>query len=231
MTDLNPKDPKFLAFWTKCLRESMHWSQEALAEASGLDVRTIQRIEAGRHQISITTRRMLATGLGYDNPDIFDDPSFQKSINELAEGIRKIHDEEIQKQFPDHIRIKAKRVCNGHALARVAYEAGAYLFHAGDGVSQEAQETAASIFDFVRDLGDIADECSFAERRSYESSLSDMLKELEDEGAACYSAFRATKVIGAFWEDETPLPLTIGYLTIVPKEQVFAEIMAPRRLS
>ena len=63
MNPVNPQDPKFLAFWTRCIREASHWSQEALAASSGLDVRTIQRIEAGR-PASITTRRALARGLG-----------------------------------------------------------------------------------------------------------------------------------------------------------------------
>jgi transcriptional regulator with XRE-family HTH domain len=52
-------DPKLLGFWTKCLRESQHISQDALAASSGLDVRTIQRIEAG-NAVSVTTRRCLA---------------------------------------------------------------------------------------------------------------------------------------------------------------------------
>jgi transcriptional regulator with XRE-family HTH domain len=53
---IDPKDPKFIGFWTKAIRETSHWSQEALAASSGLDVRTIQRIEAG-NSTSITTRR------------------------------------------------------------------------------------------------------------------------------------------------------------------------------
>jgi transcriptional regulator with XRE-family HTH domain len=58
-------DPSILAWWTRAIREASQWSQEALAEASGVDVRTIQRVEAGR-RTDITTRRALARGLGYD---------------------------------------------------------------------------------------------------------------------------------------------------------------------
>jgi DNA-binding XRE family transcriptional regulator len=65
-------EPTLLGFWTKCIREASHWSQEAVAASAGLDVRTIQRVEAGK-PVSIKTRRALARGLGYENHDIFQD--------------------------------------------------------------------------------------------------------------------------------------------------------------
>ncbi len=229
-TDIDTKDPKFLAFWTKCLREASHWSQEALAASAGFDVRTIQRIEAGR-PVSVTTRRALARGLGYDNPDVFEDPEFIKGIHALFEGLQKIQDEDVQKQFPDHIRINTSRVKSGDGLARIAYEANSYLFHADETIADEAKEAASGIFDFLRDLGDIADDISFADKLSYQRSLGEMLEQLEAAGAACYSAFRATKMVGANWVDKTPLPITIGYLTIVPVEKVLTEMMVPRGLS
>lgn len=229
MTEIDTKDPKFLAFWTKCIRETSHWSQEALAAASGLDVRTIQRIEAG-HPVSITTRRALARGLGYDNPDVFDDLEFLKGVHGLFDGIRKVQDKEVQEQLPDHVRVDATRVTSGGGLASVAYEADAYLFHADDAITDQAKEIAASTFDFLRDLGDLGADGSFAERLGYQRSLGELLEQLEAMGAACYSAFRATKAVGANWADKTPIPWTVAYLTVVPVEKVMAEMMVPRRL-
>lgn len=51
--------PNILGFWTRCIRTTMHWSQEALAASANLTPRTIQRIEAGEPS-SIATRRSLA---------------------------------------------------------------------------------------------------------------------------------------------------------------------------
>src|SRR6266436_1072254 len=90
-------DPKILGFWTRCIRETQHMSQEALAASSGLDVRTIQRIEGG-NAVSVTTRRCLARGLGYENPDIFDDPEFTISVHRVLEGAQAINQAALEKQ-------------------------------------------------------------------------------------------------------------------------------------
>src|SRR5271169_5996526 len=95
-------DPSILAWWTRAIREASHWSQEALAASSSLTVRTIQRIEAGSRS-DVTTRRALARGLGYDNPEIFFDPEFAKTITGFFRDIKQIGKDALQKQFPDKI--------------------------------------------------------------------------------------------------------------------------------
>lgn len=137
MNKIDPSDPKFLGFWTQCIRKASHWSQEALAANSGLDVRTVQRIEAG-NPTTITTRRALARGLGYDNPDVFDDPAFIQSIHELFDGIQKAQEEEFKKQFPDLIRVSVERAATGQDLAQLAHDSNAYLFHADEAVPNDA---------------------------------------------------------------------------------------------
>tara|TARA_R110001592_G_scaffold146090_3_gene370058 strand:- start:197 stop:889 length:693 start_codon:yes stop_codon:yes gene_type:complete len=230
MTEIDTNDPMFLAFWTKCIREASHWSQEALAASSGLDVRTIQRIEKGE-RVSVTTRRAIARGLGYEDPNVFDDPEFIKDVQAIFAGIRTAQDEEVQKQFPDHMHVSVGRVTNGEGLIRVAYEANAYLFHADEAITDEAKEIAASIFDFLRDLGDLGDDIPFSDKLDYQRSLGELLDQLEALGAACYSAFRATKVVGENCGAKTPLPLTVCYLTVVPVENVLTKMIVPRHLS
>jgi len=230
MNKLDPQDPKFLGFWTRCLRDASRWSQEALAASSGLDVRTIQRIEAGK-PVSITTRRALARGLGYDNPDVFEDPAFIKGVHEMFDGLRTVQDEEIQKQFPDYIRVSIRRVTSGEDFAQLAYNSNGYLFHADATISPSAKEVAASVFDYLRDLGDICDDLSFSDKLGFHRELDTLLSELERLSCACYVASRATKIVGANWSDKTPLPFTVGYLTVVPATKALSEIWVPRRLS
>ena len=224
-------DPKTLATWTCAIRKSSHWSQEALAAACGLDVRTIQRIEAGEPS-SISTRRQLARGLGYENQDIFEDPEFFRKLNEiLSNTAEAAQAEEIKKHYPDHIKIKIERVKNGDALGRFADLVSASVFQADDAISQEAKENAASLFDYVRDLTDISSDVSFTDKVRFNKELGGMLNELESMGTAVYSGFRHTKITGQNWQDKTPLPLTVGYMMVVPADREIEEILVPRRLS
>jgi transcriptional regulator with XRE-family HTH domain len=232
-TTITTLDPKVLGFWTRCIREACHWSQEALAAASGLDVRTIQRIEAGK-RVNITTRRALARGLGYKNPDTFDDPEFITNIREFSDMIVKMSQEtrksELEKQFPEHIRVPCSRVAHGDTLGHLAYSSDGVLLNTDETLSQKVKEVAASLFDYMRDLGDVADVASFSDKVRYNKGLEAMLRELEGLGTAVYSATRSTQIVGSNWVDKTPMPFTVGYVTVVPAETVLQEMLVPRHL-
>jgi DNA-binding XRE family transcriptional regulator len=53
------------------LRQRLKWTQEKLAEASGLDRKTINRIENGRHSPSLDRMLVLAYALGTDPRELF----------------------------------------------------------------------------------------------------------------------------------------------------------------
>jgi transcriptional regulator with XRE-family HTH domain len=222
-------EPKILGFWIRCIREAQHMSQDALAVSSGLDVRTIQRIEAG-NAVSVTTRRCLARGLGYDNPDIFDDPEFAANVHSVLEGAQTINQEALDKQHPEHVRVKTERVPNGAALGRFADLANAVMLTADDDISPEAKRAAAALFDYIRDLLDIGDDASCSDKLEYHESLESMLRDLEEMGTAAYSAFRHVKLTGENWSNKTPLQLTIGYLTVVPTQKALDAMFVPRRV-
>lgn len=53
------------------LRQRVDWTQERLAEASGFDRKTINRIENGRHSVSLDRIFVLAYTLGVEPIDLF----------------------------------------------------------------------------------------------------------------------------------------------------------------
>jgi transcriptional regulator with XRE-family HTH domain len=221
-------DPKLLGFWVRCIRETQHMSQDALAESSGVDIRTIQRMEAG-NTVSVTTRRCLARGLGYDNHDIFDDPQFAMTVQSVLEGAQAIKREAIDKQHPDHVRVQAERVMNGETLGRFADVSNAISLNADEEISLEAKEAAATLFDYIRDLIDVGNEASFSDKLAYSQDLETLLRKLEGLGTAVYSAFRSMQMANDTWADKTPIPMKIGYLTVVPAERVLTDMFVPRR--
>jgi len=222
--------PDILGFWTKCIRKSLRWSQEALAANSNLTARTIQRIEAGE-PTSITTRRNLARGLGYQNAEFFDDPESIAAILKLLESVGGQKAEDLHKEYPEHIPVATKRVENGEALAALAVKSEATLLHFDEAISFKAKELAASLFDYLREMVDTWDDISFSDRLRCTQDMEKMLRELEGLDVQVYEAWRSTKMVGVRWENKNPVPLTIGYLVIFPSGQNISQLMVPKRLS
>ncbi len=226
--------PKILGFWIRYMRDSLHWSQEALAELSGLNVRTIQRIEAGE-PINITTRRALARGLGYEDRDVFDDPVFIKQLTSIvgtaSSSAQLAQKEMLEGLFPDNMRMKAERVINGDVLERMIGRANATAFHADEDIPQRAKQRVASLFDYMGDMAKLYNQISFSERLVIHNELEIILKELKSLGVAVYSAFRTAKTAGENGQSQAPLSITVGYLTVVPTEKAIKEMVVPRRIS
>lgn len=221
--------PAMLGFWVKCIRKGMNWSQEAVAEASGLTVRTVQRVEAGEPS-SVSTRRSLARGLGYDNHGIFDTPDFITSVHKILSEVGEANKEAMEKQFPDHIKLPAERIKGGDTLGKLAEISDGLVLHMDDDISQDAKEIAAGLFDYLRDLGDVSDELSYTEKLSYSQEMGTMLADLEASGATAYTATRKAQFVGSNWPDKTPMAMTIVYVTVVPAGKTMAEMMVPRSL-
>jgi transcriptional regulator with XRE-family HTH domain len=221
-------DPSILAWWTRAIRQASHWSQEALAATSGLTVRTIQRVEAGRPS-DVTTRRALARGLGYDNPEIFFDPQFAETITGFFRQIEQIGKEALQKQFPDRIRLRVTPVRSGAELSRLAEVANAYNYCCDDDVTEVVKEVAATLFDYLNDYGDVHELYSNVDKLTVYRKLDSLLQDLGGRGAVVHSAMRSTSIVGKDWPNQTPLPVDILYLVVHVKEKIIEEFLVPKK--
>jgi transcriptional regulator with XRE-family HTH domain len=70
--------PAELATMTRMFREMRHWPREQLADLSGLNVRTMQRVEQAM-PASLDTRRAIARAVGLKDIDVFSKPFFLPS--------------------------------------------------------------------------------------------------------------------------------------------------------
>jgi len=222
--------PKMLGFWVRMLRETANLSQDALAMASGLTIRTIQRVEAGE-TASLQTRRSLARGLGYDNPDTFDDPGFVGTVTDLLESMRAAQLKEEEARHPDHIKLEAFPLDTAAAMAGLIGRATAWVFNTDEESGAEAQIAAASLYDNLQDYLDIWVELSHGSRLESHAHLDELLADLTQAGARAFYAVRETRMVGANWVDKTPLPMTIGYVSVLPAEREIGYLMVPKRLS
>lgn len=219
---------KLLAWWTRLLRESTNLSQEALAAGSGLTPRTIQRIESGDAS-SVTTRRALARGLGYDNHDVFDDPNAIHAIAAIRAEIDRIGKDALDAQFPDRVRLEATRVVSGEQLGRLAETCSANNFHYDENLGPASKAAAASIFDYLRDYADVDDCYSETAKLGVYQELDELLRELEKTGVAVHSALRTARMVGVSWPDKTPHPVSIAYLVIDKADKEICEIWAGKQ--
>jgi hypothetical protein len=100
---------------------------------------------------AITTRRALARGLGYENPETFDDPKAVMEIqmlwNRLSEMSQEMQKKELEKQFPEHIRLPCSRIASGETLGQLADISDGLSLSTDEKISQEAKKLAASLFD------------------------------------------------------------------------------------
>lgn len=225
-TKIQKLSPRVLGFWVRCMRTSHKWSQEALAETSGLTPRTIQRIEAGE-PVNAATRRSLARGLGYENYDVFDDPNFAVEIHKLLETISEYSEKE---QYPDHIKILAVPVNSGHSIGNLIGISSGYLFNCEETLPSETQDIAHEFFDSIHDYADAWPDTTHIDRLLAIRNFDKFIKELENIGSHAYSAMRSAQITNYLQKDKSPLRITIGYLTIVSKDKNISHIMVPKRL-
>ncbi|MBC9883710.1 helix-turn-helix transcriptional regulator [Bradyrhizobium sp. INPA01-394B] len=220
-------DPKTLGFWARCVRDAQHLSQEALAANASVDIRTVQRFEAGK-TVNITSRRALAKALGYDNPDVFDDPKFAEEVLKFFDGLKAIQQKSLDDQHPDSVRVKAQGLTSGTEAMRFADVVNAMSFVIDDGLSDAAKEVAAGFCDYVQELMDL-DDFPMSGRLGIAKDLDDLLQDLREKGAHAYFATRDRKLRGPDWGDKPSWDVTIGFLVVVPTDRQLTELYIPRK--
>ena len=100
-----------LAACIKLFREMRQWSQEQLAAISGLNVRTIQRVEHGL-SASLDTRRALARAFEFEDIDTFNKPFTIPSEEEFKA--------EKEKFDREHVTLTAIPLTTGKQLSKLA---------------------------------------------------------------------------------------------------------------
>jgi|GEM_PF-349358 len=222
-------DPKTLALWVRTLRIAGELSQENVADASGLPVRTIQRVEAGKPSTS-ETRRSLARGFGFEDWEVFNKAEMGQQFREIIDDLGKASMKQFDEQHPDLVRLKTERAGRGSHLARAVEKATCYWQHYDDDIADEAKAGAAMLFDYLREYGDAAELYSETEKFSVFSDLDSMLKDIEANGAAVHLAMRRCAVVGKDWPDKTPHEIVIFYLVVAPAEKSMGEIAVAKAI-
>lgn len=167
------------AFCIKFFRELRQWSQEQLADISGLNTRTIQRVEKGVKSSS-ETRRALARAFELEDIDAFTKPI---SIPDAAELKAQ------QEQFArDHLTLKALPVGSGKELAKLAEVTQMDLFSAAYELEREPDEEFAVLTDLFRGYRDCYDLYSEVDKFKFYDDLDNCIQTLRaSDVSLCYA--------------------------------------------
>lgn len=218
-----PMTPEEVALLVRLYREAMEWSQETLAELSGLTVRTIQRVEAGQLS-SLDTRRAIARGFQIPNLDVFTKPLSFPTAEELEEQ-RAAFDREylvLDAEVVDGRKV-VTMLMEGHGYAAIGFGSMAELPRA-------AGDAFAALLDYARDCMDVADVASRIEMLSFGDTLDELIEKLKATGYCLCAAQRRTSLTGKGWADPTPLPFEITYLLAASGNAPPSKLAVSRKL-
>lgn len=207
-TQLRTISQQELATFVALYRQALGWTQETVAEISGLTVRTVQRVEKGEAS-SVDTRRALARAFRTDDIDAFNKPHAFKSVEEIKKEA-----EEYQKT---HMTLPVSVAKTGKQLAELAESARMRCFQQPDNVSEAVAELVAEIYDYMSDYGEVDELYSHIQKLDVHATLDEQLSRLMAAGySICYS-LRKTSIVGKNWVDKTPLPVGIAYSFVTKK--------------
>lgn len=190
--------PEEVGAVVRLFRAEFGWTQETLAELSGLTPRTVQRLKSGQPS-SLDTWRAVAGAFGFEDLDWFSKP-LPILTKEQAEA-------QCQAFGRDHVVLDA-RLVDGQGLMAMMVDIGCDSL-AATGLSElpeGAREAFASLLDFAQDCLDIVDVAPRAELLGYGDQIEELAAPLREAGFCFATATRSTWITKAGWEN----PLSIS---------------------
>lgn len=211
--------PEELATLVRSLREARLWSQEQLAQISGLSSRTVQRIEDAQPS-TLDTRRALARAFEADDIDVFNKPHAMPTKGEMAAEKAKFERE--------HVTLPVMSVTSGKQLGRLAEQASAQLFLEAVNLPAGAEELFAQLADYCREYADCAELYSSVGKLEVYQQLNGLLDGLTESGFTAVAALRVAKV--RWGKTENSSEFTVLYVALVPSGNEPETIVVERAL-
>jgi transcriptional regulator with XRE-family HTH domain len=199
------RDPAYIASQVRLLRKIFRLTQENLADAAGLTTRTIEKVESGRHRPDEQTLRSLARALNMD-VKVFEKPTPEQEARTRAEMDRAVRKTVFARTHPVHT---ANDFLNAFAQRH------AFRFDTSQVEKDEVLEIAASMADWIRDLGDVWDDCSMSQRLEYARNFAQLCEGIEAHGYTCYMGHHGQQLLG---RGQPPLVLDCGLMSIQKSE-------------
>ena len=224
MTHTEQSQPRLLtaselAAVIRLFREMRQWSQEQLAELSGLSVRTIQRIQRGEAS-GFDSRRALARAFEFEDIDALNKPFSIPTPEELQAAKEKFERE--------HITLKALPLETGKQLAQLAEMHSMDLSTAGFEMAREVDEEFAALIDFMREYRDCSDCYSETQKFDIYDGLQQHIDTLRASGVSLRYAERKMQMKLGLDPDNKLMPVNVLYVVGFPFGQEPEKFATPK---
>ena len=211
--------PLELAACIKLLREIRQWSQEQLAAVSGLNARTIQRVEQGL-SASLDTRRALARAFEFEDIDAFNKP-FSIPSAEEAKAAKEKFDQE-------HVTLKVLPLTKGRQLATLAETCSMDMSEPAFELTREAAEHFATLVDYFREYRDCAGLYSEVQKLDVYDAMQTHIDTLKALDVSLRYAERRLRVKWGADETSAPMPIRVVYIVGFPAGEEPKQFATPK---
>lgn len=216
--ELHVITPSQLALLVLLMRQGRKWSQEQLAEVSGLTTRTIQRVERGEPS-NVDTRRALARAFEAEDIDCFNKSYKQITAAEIQAEKDKLERENVT---------LAVQPATGKRLVELAESVSADLFDAAVDLPQAAAEAFAALTDYWREYRETSELYTEVDKLDVRSEFQFRLDELQRMKFSLRLAERVVNLKLAGDPDGKPTRCRVAYVVAFPLGKEPDEIRAPR---
>jgi len=175
--------PTELAVLVKLYRELRKWSQEQLADISGLSARTVQRVEEGLAS-STDTRRALARAFEVEDINVFNKAHVIPTAEQLAEEKARFEKE--------RITLQGQRILSGKQLGKMVEMSSANMFSEAIELKGAGNELFARLTDYCREYADCDELYSATDKLSVYEDFDELLADLKKAGITLVGAVRDT---------------------------------------
>jgi transcriptional regulator with XRE-family HTH domain len=164
-----------LGLMVALFRDYHGWSQETLADLSGQNTRTIQRVEAGESS-NEDTRRALARAFGMDDINAFNQvlefPTPEAAVKAKAQFDAK------------YVALEVRRVTGRELVSSIVRSGPFRAIHTGaiGTEPREVEDLYASVMDYIQDVMHVADEIGHAEALRYGDEVELMIANMRTHG-------------------------------------------------
>jgi transcriptional regulator with XRE-family HTH domain len=199
------RDPLYIAQQSKLIRKWFGLTQENLADAARITTRTIEKIESGRHRPEEQTLRSIARAMEM-NMKVFEKPTPEQEARQKAE---------MERALRKMVLVPTGPIRTASDFLSAFDQRDAFRINTSAVTHEEALEIAAAMSDWIRDLGDVWDECYMSQRLEYARSFVNLCKRIEEHGYVCHMGSHRQRLQE---KGQSDLVFTVGLMSIQPKE-------------